>query len=196
MNKLELKHIAPYLPYGLKVKTTNEVSKDKIHTPKFIDAELEMIYLKEIPFKINQPLRECHLPYIKPILRPMSDLYREIDGSVGIVELAKIAGCKDEEIKSYVLDGQTNYTIPYTFHVDGRVFKLRGEFFFSPKAKSFLFDYFDNGNESKSNFLGDETSYQFGVDNQLELFSYLFEHHFDVFGLIEKGLAIDKNIIE
>lgn len=34
-----------------------------------------------------------------------------------------------------------------------------------------------------------------GAERQLELFEKLFEWHFDLFGLIEKGLAIDINTI-
>lgn len=150
MSELELKHIAPYLPYGLKVKTTNEVSKDKIHTPKFIDAELEMIYLKEIPFKINQPLRECHLPYIKPILRPMSDLFKLIDW--------------DNSGDPYMLG-----------------------------SKMGLIQIIEDGNPLIVDELYAEQCESPGVCLDARYCNWwLFEHHFDVFGLIEKGLAIKK----
>jgi hypothetical protein len=35
----------------------------------------------------------------------------------------------------------------------------------------------------------------FPIKNQLSLFNKLFEWHFDVFGLIEKDLAININIL-
>lgn len=138
--KLELKHIVPYLPYGLKVKTTNEVSKDKIHTPKFIDTELELIYLKEIPFKINQSLKECHLPYIKPILRPLSSMTKE--------EFAELRSKLD----------------------DGVLLKLtpNGDIYIKCNDEIYLYEV---------NILND----------------FLFSNHFDVFGLIDSGLAINRN---
>ncbi len=30
---------------------------------------------------------------------------------------------------------------------------------------------------------------------QIDLFDYLFSHHYDVYGLIDKGLAIDKRSV-
>ena len=60
-----------------------------------------------------------------------------------------------------------------------------------------------NGTDFVFEFEGD-LSYDGGYEfekttqccsNQLELFSWLFEHHFDVFGLISKGEAIDINTI-
>jgi hypothetical protein len=73
MEELELKHIAPYLPYGLK-GTDNE----SIYTLKFglwehISATLECG--RSIGFNFL----ETDFFSIKPILRPLSDLTKEIE---------------------------------------------------------------------------------------------------------------------
>lgn len=57
--KLELKHLAPYLPYGLK-------NQRAFHKPKVIDGIVgNQVYFGDTILFINQ---------IQPILRPLSDL--------------------------------------------------------------------------------------------------------------------------
>ena len=108
MEKLELKHLAPYLPYGLKFyweDLKGNINKPWSLTINSIDFALE-----------NQN---------KPILRPLSDLINN--------EFEKELG---------------HFTPDFKFNLD-------------------------------------DTEYKF-IEKMLKL-------HFDVFGLIEKGLAIDKN---
>jgi hypothetical protein len=69
--KLELKHLAPYLPYGLKIHLFGTYEKD-ICTLSGIDENFEL------------QLKECGEWYIehdsmKPILRPLSGLTKEIE---------------------------------------------------------------------------------------------------------------------
>jgi hypothetical protein len=119
--KLELKHLAPYLPYGLKGIFRNRKEVLKSCTIGFIN-------------------REILYGDFKPILRPLSDLatnnevldllYKECQGI-------------DENI-----------------------------------------DYW-------CEFKGDMTN----TCISFRASQILFKHHFDVFGLIEKGLAIDINTI-
>ena len=62
--KLELKHIAPYLPYGL----TNQRA---FHTPKKIDGIVgNQVYFGDSILFIHQ---------IEPIMRPLSDLTKVIE---------------------------------------------------------------------------------------------------------------------
>jgi len=71
MEKLELKHLAPYLPYGLKITiqdlmtyTVSGLTKETIYTEEG----------KVFNYKM------CDLPQvIFPILRPLSDLTKEIE---------------------------------------------------------------------------------------------------------------------
>lgn len=78
MEKLELKHIAPYLPYGLKVEFNRKIYPKKRECQVLTINTLRLC--EEAPSKFS----------IKPLLRPLSDLYKEIDGVVGIVEIAKM----------------------------------------------------------------------------------------------------------
>ncbi len=124
--KLELKHLAPYLPYGLNLK---------INTPfGTTDRKFEI----DCGHDFNLHLSECN---IKPILRPLSDLTKEIE-------------VNGEKFVPYEM---LNYK-PTIKHV-----------------ADYPFSFID-----------------------LQYISYysfdcLLEWHFDVFGLIENGLAIDIN---
>lgn len=109
MEKLELKHIAPYLTYGLKVKHAAKRGNIKNTTE---------LTISDFPYLFRRA-------YFMPILRPLSDLNK--------------AEFRTFEQWEYVTD-----------------------------------------NDTSSELMWDE-------------WEYLFENHFDVFGLIEKGLAIDIN---
>lgn len=64
--KLELKHILPYLPYGLMVQmSTNTICELTIDETTSNKISLEGLF---------------HYPSAKPILRPIEDFYEEIDG--------------------------------------------------------------------------------------------------------------------
>lgn len=78
MEKLELKHLSPYLPYGLKIKTSNNQG-NVIRQIQGIDISEEFIlacgYINYIESDNYYPytLKSC-----KPILRPLSDLNKKI----------------------------------------------------------------------------------------------------------------------
>lgn len=131
MVKLELKHLAPYLPYGLEIwfKTSKRV---KIHT---MSAN-----------NINDVLH--YTTNYKPILRPLSDLTKEIEHN----------GEKFVPIER--IDKNNNLEILKCLH-----------------------------------------DQDFDFPNDTDLFPYwvvcsFIEYHFDVFGLIDKGLAIDINTLK
>ena len=132
--KLELKHISPYLPYGL-------ILWDNVTQSKF-DLDCE---------NISNVLEDSlNLNTIKPILRPFSDLTKEIEVNgekfVPMNKLLMGVGynypqeCYDQD-KAWVLN---------------EAYRALGEL---PHRKV----------------------------------QKLFEWHFDIFGLIEIGLAIDIN---
>jgi len=125
--KLELKHLAPYLPYGLKLNLNRNQGM-------YVDSNINILRT-EICY--NETVNEAYIKYdlvtygmedIKPILRPLSDL------------------TKDKKVCSTYMVG---------VHLEDMHIN-RWEW---------------------------------------NLISYCFENHFDVFGLIEKGLAIDVNTI-
>ncbi len=135
--KLELKHLAPYLPYGLKF----------IHDEEPTPYLLMKLGLKtdQNPLWIEGYNGEFEISVFpegcKPILRPLSDLTKEIEHN-------------------------------------GEKFEDAG-----------FFRMFYNG-------LSDNEIHLDGVTFKLEVWQELFKWHFDVFGLIEAGLAIDMNTLK
>lgn len=127
MEKLEAKHIAPYMPYKLmfwhtKLKNKQEMSQIKVRKDGDVHVDVEsdtLVYISSI-----------NDSWIKPILRPLSDL---------------------KEDKYYF-----TYFKDYGFMMKGK----------------------------------NETYIRL---NDLE---YLFKNHFDVFGLIDKGLAISYSDVQ
>lgn len=167
---LQLEQLAPYLPYGLKVQyegiiNGNELSKhyakNKQKNGSFDMSykSLEQIkglkngYIKKVEFWKNgsvyflgiksMGLKPFHKIEFKPILRPLSDLTKEIEhNGEKFVPSEKLAfHLFEKSDREYYLNGGIN-GVP---------------FWVSQKY---------------------------------------FEWHFDVFGLIEKGLAINKNDIK
>lgn len=130
MKKLELKHLAAYLPYGFKAKIAGQYI-DKI-IGLFNDGVYNESYHPDdgdLPLFID----------IKPILRPLSDLTKEIE-----VNGEKFVPCEKLGYESgykYLLKKPLKYNMVF----------------------------------------------QDGLK--------LFEWHFDVFGLIPEGLAIDINTL-
>jgi len=129
MEKLELKHLAPYLPFKLHVLTCTNIESNPVI------EEMTISYLQDM---LENPIGE------KPILRPLSDFGNPClsDGKVPIMELAKIG--------------------------DRRSFPA----------------WWDN-----SACVSDINGVNFWVIQKL------LEWHFDVFGLIDAGLAVDINMV-
>ena len=136
MRKLELKDLAPYLPYNLKVQY--------IHTGK-IDIIRSLYSIEDyddIKIQIGWDDGE-HIWMFKPILRPLSDLDKVIDlGDNTIFPLEVLGlnhnGSDDDSIYGYYISERT------------------------------------------------------GMEDIYFITNKLVEWHFDVFGLIKKGLAIPK----
>lgn len=151
MEKLELKHIVGYLPYGLKIDY-----KDKI---------IELTGIKNYTPWSSQPCVSInkdtwtYLYEIKPILHPLSDLTKEIE----------VNGEKFVPIEYFEI-GDENNGIEYT---SGNI-----------KTISSLYVI------SKYNIINDIIYLPFGIVQKL------YEWHFDILGLIEKGLAIDIHTIK
>jgi hypothetical protein len=158
--KLELKHLAPYLPYGL---------KGYAEDIKLIDS----ITLHNVEFIIVEQ------PRAKPILRPLSDLTKEIEHNgekfVPMLRLHELAWginfMEKQDMDFRIVDGG---------HIATCLHRNR-------------FTVFRDGNFQNGDL--EEEFVSFPIKNQLQLFEKLFELHFDVFGLIEAGKAIDFNTI-
>ena len=159
--KLELKHLAPYLPYNIEFF-------DNGKPETIIGYKGDRIYIEDC-----HKSGYCRIDEINTLLlRPLSDLLKEleINGSVFVplLELAALAGtCSASDW--HIKDGDA-----YHNTIDGCSFSLA-------LGNSFVFK---NSRDWKD----------FGVvSQQLRIFSLLYEWHFDIFGLIDAGLAIEKN---
>lgn len=153
---LELKDIACYFPYDLKVQN----KEYKIGKVIGIDST-NIVKVEYRQFTFSETIFD-----IKPILHPMSDLYQEINGVIPILELAEIAFPK----KKFLLSRTGCWC-------------GAEKFMFDKAVKAFRTLHESGG----ALYKGDE------IINQLDLFNYLFSHHFDVYNLIGQGLAIDIN---
>jgi hypothetical protein len=149
--KLELKDIAGYLPYNLKCQY------------KYVIVESYGVWRLECG-KLFYDFS------YKPILRPLSDLYRTITHNgkeiVPIVECAKMVkpNCK------WALSKYENAECE-----DG------WSFLYSKEDNAFILIY---------------VATQKIVNNQYKLFDYLNELKIDYRGLIDQGFAIDANRFE
>jgi len=138
--KLELKHLAPYLPY--ETKFSCEKTEDEFVVGLLIGLDamenVAVIFSDEFIGATSLGIAPCHLDKIKPILRPLSDLTKEIEHN-----------------------GEK--------FVPSTIFPEHGPY---------------------------DTAFK--IQNRLpySVVAILFEWHFDVFGLIDEGLAIDINTLE
>ncbi|EGK04747.1 hypothetical protein [Dysgonomonas mossii] len=170
--KLEPRHIVGYLPHKLMVHHIERNINGYIAVSKdyFRDYCEQYWTADSVLFNIEK---------YKPLLRPLSSLYTEIDGMVGIVELAKMLS---GTVLVDKIDGCcTNLSYFKCTFEDG--FE---ELIINENCEGWYRSYFDKNQPSTGR----------NVINQFEVFQYLFSHHFDVFGLIDKGLAIDKTKIK
>ena len=139
--KVELKHLAPYLPHGVKYQLYgNFPIKEGVEN---IIQDIRVIDLKNIQ-------RVLDWDTCKPILRPLSDLTKEIEHNG-----EKFVPIEWLEDKYYTLD-------------------------LHKQCKRLL-------EEDGENWI-----YQ----SDYMLVEHLFEWHFDAFGLIKQGLAIDLNTLK
>ena len=164
--KLKLEDIAGYLPYGLftYVGTLNtEYSLLETVSKNFIVFH----------YKSNSGFENtATIENIKPILRPLSDLYRPITHNekeiVPIVELANMVRITNDK---FYLEENTN-----------RCWS---------EDRTFEFGFF-----SGMFWLVDADRTEIKHLSQYQLFDYLHELKIDYRGLIESGLAIDCNTLD
>lgn len=184
--KLELKHIAGYLPYGLKVEHIDYDYSDKVEN-KVVDV----IFLAKdcigfsdgADYYFHPEDMDDYNPSIKPLIRPMSDLYKPCleDGKIPIVELAKIAGNHFTDYKI------SNITKP---HSD--IFICGVKWYDEGDECYYVFGWDDVNGFGFHNY---DTKEILFVPHQIQLFEKLYQWHFDIHGLIEKNLALDMNTI-
>lgn len=137
--KLTIKHLAPYLPYGL--KGIASFLEDTLFTVDGIVKER----IKGFSINVNKVPIGCMFYEFKPILRPLSDLTIEwVQKNIDVDLEAILINCEPEN---------NHLSIEVTDKVLG--------------VSAFSY----------------------------EEYVLLLKNHFDVFGLIDAGLAIDINTI-
>ena len=142
---IELKHLTPYLPYALKYIVQSEIICLLDGYECYEKGSIQEMDLKSLAINEDDYL-------IKPILRPLSDLSKQIEYNGDMfTPIGKIR-----------------------FDVDSRIYFNRGQLYIP----------------------GDIESYEIYLEDIRIVYDLLFEWHFDVFGLIEKGFAVDINTIE
>lgn len=148
--QLELKHLAPYLPYGVEIYNWDGGYEKPLTKCHLIGIDGDQIIISSYTFKsihcgnevFNRPKMNTSPSITKLVLRPLYDLTKEIEHKgERFVPIEKISEMYGIDI---MIDGQKTLIAPITLE-------------------------------------------PYNVIRQL------FEWHFDVFGLIYKGLAIDIN---
>ena len=155
--KLELKHIAPYLPYDLQVKCYDIVwSVEGLR-----DGVVMSLFLID-----KYTLTSAYLSDVKPILKPISSMTKEEAYELGILLISE-ADMEDKEIGigEMTLMGVAYPTIVYK----------------------------DKEDEEYSVTIQFSSIGISGIDLiPYEAYEWLFKNNFDVFGLINRGLAVIK----
>ena len=178
MDKLELKDIAPYLPYDIKVCTSygnNTLNKPK----KLLGADIDR-------------LRTSKSYSIYPLLRPMSDLIKEIThNGETFVPMLYLAGIEDRN-NQYLDDDKEGEPIigidENDFDMGSMTYAITKRFVYDKDLKCFAIDIYDEGSELEYRESFASKSY--------ELLQVLYELHFDVNDLISRGLAINLNEVD
>lgn len=183
MQTLQLKDIAAYLPYRLKfvIKDGTVLRMDVLQTRGYnVWAHQKYIRGMKDENDINYKFlssQNCsghgfYLRGIKPILRPMSDLIKPLeDRTIPLIELAKIAFTNRES----------------DFSLEKNKVQISA-------GRHVYYLFYWNENEFCMIYSADLLGRI--IPNQVQLFDYLNEHHFDYRGLINKGIAVDINTLK
>lgn len=153
IEKLELKHLCGYLPYGLnlKIDTSEWFEKRESFIARFIGV-FDQSYLTVKYIDETDTTYTDNMGRFKPLLLPLSALTDPMEnGSVPIVELLKPNVNIDTKYLRWV-----GSTILF-----GNILLLNVE----------------------------------NLNLSLNRFEYLYSRHFDIYGLIPAGLAIDKRTL-
>ena len=171
--KLELKHLAGYLPYGLKAQDLRT-------------KEVRIVTLLHFTYD-NETVGHNHLIYEGlmlskhlPILFPLSDLTKEIEvNGEKFVPMKKLARIMHPNEEFHFLEtsfARNVQSVKYKYHV----------------GRNTVCDTINIYTEE----LNQGSKYCFNIMNtDLWIAQKLYEWHFDIHNLIENNLAIDINTL-
>lgn len=191
MDKLTLEHLSPYLSYGLTLFS------------KVTKSTYELIGLSRYELMIAD--RDSFngwyaINNFKPIFRPICDLTKEIehDGKkfVPIIELYRNS-------YEYYVSSDLDHEFIDSWGAKGNILKV-----YKNRLKDEYTEFVYSNLSFRKDTRFEKGSYNFGmylphsirVDDKIHniyfLQKLLFKWHFDVFGIIEHGLAVDINQID
>ncbi|WP_281225382.1 hypothetical protein [Flavobacterium aquiphilum] len=168
---LELKHLSGYLEYN--ILTINNDNKEIMQLGGLSGDTAELLQLKGIGTD-DEYCRLSSFEEFKPILRPLSDLANEI---------------KHNEKTFYPLCSLLISKYPKWFvnHFDNEKYKHITIDFTGRYAEASTTYQATNSIQLDSTYI---------LNESYSIIQKLLEWHFDVFGLIEKGLAISIHDVE
>lgn len=177
MEKLELKQLKGYLGTGLKCYAMGEYTEESTGTddekPQLFTIEGMNNTWIEVSGRLETVNDEINIEDCIPLLLPLSALTEPLeDGSVPIVELAKIATGLEEIC-----------VVRYEVNTDGVFILFNG---------NIVLGYCNQDSFGMYDFSGKI----YTIAKQLQLFEYLYSKHFDIHRRIPAGLAIDKRTIK
>ena len=207
--KLQLKHIAPYLPYGLRFINKNGaiLRMDAMQTNGY-KVWAHKKYTKGVPDEsdinykylnsLNCSGEGYFLRQVKPILRPLSDLVKPLpSGEIPFIKLFEMYNRNEFSETPYKKkECDKIISCDYVYYEFLKSYECILKYAFETSNMGTLVYSFRYDPQLRRFLHRDETHERpLGVSHQIDLFNFLFEHHFDVYGLCEKGLAIDINKI-
>ena len=158
--KLELKHLAPYLPYGLSFSVNlNDVRDnfpDELRTLKLAETNIDLA-----------------LKTGKPILRPLSSITKEESSKI----LSKSQGVSINEDTLRVFKNNDDTIIIQYEYLNDVLLCLS----LSYTNRTFIATPYAIYRSHKK-----------VTSTPMFIYDWFIENHFDVFGLIDRGLAIEK----
>lgn len=162
---LELKHITPYLPYELRLAHTES---GVVHTMLRVDVfgGVNALNLRIVGEDA----------VFKPILRPLTSITKE--EAYDLISIAVFNQIVDiDDIKNLVLGIENSDVIIRCVY--------KGSIYNETKFSLYI-------NYDEILFTSSKKEEEGALMTNMSMYQYLFSKHFDVFGLINKGLAIDK----
>ncbi len=190
MKKLELVHLTTYLPYNLKLVNYLETHIGELKgINTSFDISIAYDEQPDLDWSDNNLYYHDKLQF-KPILRPLSDLIKEVEISgkkiIPIIELAKLEYPNYKELVSLEQPIETdfNYTIQFKTKNDMTVKMRIGSY--NKNGMQTILDIDCYGSDGK-------VSKMFSRSFLREL---VIKWHFDIYCLIDHKLAIDINTLK
>lgn len=200
-----IKYLSYYLPYGLKLQLLT-TKGDPIVVPllgidfDFTEGNSTLVVKNEQGMRRTN-LAEATDSY-KPILRPFSHMVEEINVPCNLCTEDDVVVCSMHRYNKEIdgkLQGYNTITpiieiakLATTQKVIETEILNTGGYgvLMASSEGEFQFDIDKYWDMSIGCTFGTSEAEDNVVQNQLAIFQFLFQYHFDVFGLIEKGLAV------